>query len=73
MSTFQSIRLLNQASYSPLRLTISHLKKFTKYSVVVQAFNKMGAGPRNEAVVVTTGEDGEWKNPNARHKSQSRP
>jgi hypothetical protein len=43
---------------SPLELVIPHLKKFTPYSVVVQAFNRMGAGPRNKEVVVSTGEDG---------------
>ncbi len=41
-----------------MSLTLSHLQKYMKYSIVVQAYNKMGAGPRNKAIVVSTGEDG---------------
>ncbi len=48
---------------SPLELVIPHLKKFTQYTVVVQAFNRMGAGPRNQEMVVTTGEDGNSMRP----------
>jgi len=39
-------------------MTVANLKKYTQYSVVVQAYNRVGAGPKNEAIVVTTGEDG---------------
>ena len=53
-SSVQRARDLNQLS---MRLT--NLKKFTQYSVVVQAYNRVGAGPRNEEIVVTTDEDGE--------------
>jgi len=42
-----------------LRLTVANLKKYTQYSVVVRAFNRVGAGPKNDPIVVTTGEDGE--------------
>ncbi|XP_077985299.1 cell adhesion molecule DSCAM-like [Glandiceps talaboti] len=37
--------------------SLKTLKKFTKYSIVVQAFNDIGAGPRSEAKVVMTLED----------------
>lgn len=35
------------------------LEKFTKYSIVVLAFNAIGDGPRSEPLVVQTLEDGE--------------
>ena len=34
------------------------LKTFTDYVLVVQAFNRMGAGPKSQEVIVTTMEDG---------------
>ena len=37
---------------------LDHLEKFTQYSVHVQAYNKIGAGPRTEDVIVLTLEDG---------------
>ncbi|KAK4008603.1 hypothetical protein OUZ56_013738 [Daphnia magna] len=38
------------------QLNISHLKMYTQYSVVVQAFNRVGAGPMSEEVIQHTGE-----------------
>jgi hypothetical protein len=38
---------------------LSGLEKFTKYSVIVQAFNNRGDGPGSDAVIVQTLEDGE--------------
>lgn len=38
--------------------TVTNLDKFTRYNVVVQAFNRRGAGPRTEQFTVTTLEDG---------------
>jgi hypothetical protein len=35
------------------------LNSFTKYKVVVQAFNNVGAGPASAGVTVTTGEAGQ--------------
>ena len=35
------------------------LKTFTDYALVVQAFNRMGAGPKSKEIIVTTMEDGE--------------
>ena len=37
---------------------MDHLKKFTQYSIVVQAFNRVGAGPRSQELTVSTAEDG---------------
>ena len=37
---------------------IEQLKTFTDYSIVVQAFNEMGAGPKSRELIVTTMEDG---------------
>jgi len=39
-------------------LTLTNLKKFHKYGVVVQAFNEKGPGPLSTEVVVQTFEDG---------------
>ena len=38
-------------------LRVDNLKKFTQYSVVIQAYNSEGAGPRNQEVVASTAED----------------
>jgi hypothetical protein len=38
---------------------LSGLDKFTKYSVIVQAFNNRGDGPSSDPVIVQTLEDGE--------------
>lgn len=37
---------------------LTNLKKFTRYSVVVQAYNVLGQGPMTPEVVATTLEDG---------------
>ena len=41
-------------------LLIDNLKKHTKYSVVVQAYNRMGNGPYSDEIVAHTYEDGKW-------------
>lgn len=41
-------------------LLLGGLAKFTRYTVVAQAFNEVGAGPMTEAVTAQTLEDGEW-------------
>ncbi|KAK1131350.1 hypothetical protein K0M31_017637 [Melipona bicolor] len=40
---------------------LTNLKKFTRYSVVVQAYNVLGQGPMTPEVVATTLEDGKRK------------
>lgn len=40
-------------------LILSGLLKYTRYSLVVQAFNQVGQGPLSEAVTAQTMEDGE--------------
>lgn len=37
---------------------LHNLRKFTKYSILVQAYNSIGAGPRSDEMVVSTAEDG---------------
>lgn len=39
-------------------ITLDNLKKFTQYSVVVQAANRAGTGPSSQQVVTKTLEDG---------------
>ena len=44
-----------------LKWKIEQLKTFTKYAIILQAFNARGAGPKSEEVVVTTMEDGKLR------------
>lgn len=46
-----------------LQLLLQNLKRNTRYSVVVQAFNKKGSGPSSEEVVAQTMEFGECRAP----------
>ena len=41
-----------------LFVQIGGLKQFTKYAVVVQAYNSQGKGPESEPVIVMTSEGG---------------
>lgn len=41
---------------------LTGLKRFTKYSVIVQAFNSKGAGPASEEIVAQTLQNGESPN-----------
>ncbi|KAI1301476.1 Down syndrome cell adhesion molecule -like protein [Halotydeus destructor] len=43
---------------SGLSLTLRALQPFTSYSIIVQAFNAVGAGPRTEEIRTRTGECG---------------
>lgn len=40
-------------------LLLSSLGKYTRYSIVVQAYNQVGTGPLSEAISTQTFEDGE--------------
>ncbi|XP_049947468.1 Down syndrome cell adhesion molecule-like protein Dscam2 [Schistocerca serialis cubense] len=40
-----------------LQNTLTNLQKFTEYTILVQAYNRVGAGPRSKEVVATTDED----------------
>ena len=42
----------------PLVTVLTNLKKYTRYWVVIQAYNRIGAGPRNQDLIVSTAEDG---------------
>lgn len=37
------------------------LRKWTRYSVSVQAYNKKGPGPRSDPITKATMEDGKWQ------------
>lgn len=41
-------------------LLLGDLQKFTRYSIVVQAFNEVGAGPLTEPVIAQTMEDSKY-------------
>lgn len=44
-----------------LSLLIDNLQQFTKYSIVVQAFNSVGTGPKSNEILVMTQEGGKKK------------
>lgn len=46
-------------------LELDVLRKFTKYGVIVQAFNHVGSGPKSEEVVAVTAEDVPTQPPSA--------
>ena len=52
---YQTLELSSRQT--SLGIKLNHLKKFTEYSIVVQAYNKIGAGPRNKPIYATTSED----------------
>lgn len=39
-------------------MLLGDLKKYTRYSIVVQAYNEVGSGPLSEPVTTETLEDG---------------
>lgn len=41
---------------------LNALKPFTEYTILVQAYNSMGAGPRSDEVIIETEEDGQCFN-----------
>ena len=55
MITFQHNNFFLQ---KPLVAVLTNLKKYTRYRVVIQAYNRIGAGPRNQDLIVSTAEDG---------------
>ena len=43
-----------------MSLLLENLEKFTKYTIFVRAYNRVGTGPKNQPeVVAKTDEDGE--------------
>ena len=45
-----------------MKLVLENLEKFTRYTVSIQAYNKLGAGPKNlPEVVAKTQEDGNFR------------
>ena len=45
-------------SFVKTKQTVSSLKPFTKYHIVVQAYNQYGAGPLSSPIYATTQEAG---------------
>ena len=53
------MRLMGNSSLQTrLNWTIEQLKTFSNYAIIVQAFNRRGAGPKSPEIIVTTMEDG---------------
>ncbi|XP_060529777.1 cell adhesion molecule Dscam2 isoform X31 [Cylas formicarius] len=53
---FETVEFPREEENKEHYLKISNLKTYTQYSVVVQAFNKVGAGPTSEEIKATTAE-----------------
>ncbi|XP_075749282.1 cell adhesion molecule Dscam1-like [Rhipicephalus microplus] len=54
---YKTVESGGEGDEAPGECVLNNLRKFTKYSVLVQAFNAVGAGPRSDEVVVYTAED----------------
>ncbi|XP_069693704.1 cell adhesion molecule Dscam1-like [Periplaneta americana] len=52
-----------------LHIVLKSLRKFTEYIILVQSYNRAGAGPRSEEVVITTEEDGAPNSPRMKRTS----
>lgn len=55
--TFETLEASDN-SLETLNLNLTGLKKFTRYSIIVQAYNHVGTSPRSDELVVLTSEDG---------------
>uniref|UniRef100_A0AAR5PMJ3 Down syndrome cell adhesion molecule-like protein Dscam2 n=1 Tax=Dendroctonus ponderosae TaxID=77166 RepID=A0AAR5PMJ3_DENPD len=53
---FETVEFLREEERKEHHLKITSLKTYTQYSVVVQAFNKIGAGPTSEEYKANTAE-----------------
>ncbi|VEN35147.1 unnamed protein product, partial [Callosobruchus maculatus] len=53
---FETVEFQREEENKEHHLKISGLKTYTQYSVVVQAFNRVGAGPTSEELKTTTAE-----------------
>nr|XP_023016837.1 Down syndrome cell adhesion molecule-like protein Dscam2 isoform X6 [Leptinotarsa decemlineata] len=53
---FETVEFQREEEGKEHHLKISNLKTYTQYSVVVQAFNKVGAGPTSEDIKANTAE-----------------
>ncbi|KAH8022836.1 hypothetical protein HPB51_005996 [Rhipicephalus microplus] len=54
---YKTVESGGEGDEAPGECVLNNLRKFTKYSVLVQAYNAVGAGPRSDEVVVYTAED----------------
>ena len=53
------VKKVNGESVEQMELLLENLEKFTRYSISIQAYNKLGTGPKNvPEVVAKTDEDG---------------
>lgn len=56
---FTTVPLMDQQSNGQLELTLSQLRKATKFLIVVRAFNRYGEGPLSAPSSAVTFEDGQ--------------
>lgn len=42
-------------------MILRHLRTFTSYDIVIQAYNRFGAGPPSVVKTFSTSEDGKWR------------
>ena len=56
------VQKVKGAIVDAMELVLDNLEKFTRYTVSIQAYNKLGAGPKNvPEVVAKTQEDGNFR------------
>ncbi|KAL1427954.1 hypothetical protein MTO96_017048, partial [Rhipicephalus appendiculatus] len=68
---YKTVESRGEADEAPGECVLNNLRKFTKYSVLVQAYNAVGAGPRSDEVIVYTAEDVPQVAPSGVHCSAS--
>nr|XP_037279893.1 LOW QUALITY PROTEIN: Down syndrome cell adhesion molecule-like protein Dscam2 [Rhipicephalus microplus] len=68
---YKTVESGGEGDEAPGECVLNNLRKFTKYSVLVQAYNAVGAGPRSDEVVVYTAEDVPHVAPSGVHCSAS--
>lgn len=60
---YKTVKINTNKEDKEEELVIDNLKKHTKYSVVVQAYNRIGKGPFSDEIIINTYEDGKcWTN-----------
>lgn len=65
---FTTVPLMDQQSSGQLELTLNQLRKATKFSVVIRAFNRYGEGTLSAPTSAVTFEDGQRGSVLLRHR-----
>ncbi|KAL3253521.1 hypothetical protein MRX96_054575 [Rhipicephalus microplus] len=68
---YKTVESGGEGDEAPGECVLNNLRKFTKYNVLVQAYNAVGAGPRSDEVVVYTAEHVPQVAPSGVHCSAS--